>query len=80
MKKLFSVVLAGLLMLLGTNAFAQYSFGGGYTQFVFSGKDAPKIMTACLDSISVPTMMLHSQPLKALLSSQEYIISIMARK
>ena len=42
MKKLFSVVLAGLLMLLGTNAFAQYSFGGGYTQFVFSGKDAPK--------------------------------------
>lgn len=42
MKKLFSVVLAGLLMLLGTNAFAQYSFGGGYTQFVFGGNDAPK--------------------------------------
>jgi hypothetical protein len=40
MKKLFSVVLAGVLMLLGTNAFAQYSFGGGYTQFVFSGSDS----------------------------------------
>ncbi|MDD7456209.1 MAG: outer membrane beta-barrel protein [Bacteroidales bacterium] len=42
MKKLFSVVLAGLLMLIGTNAFAQYSFGGGYTQFAFVGKDVPK--------------------------------------
>jgi hypothetical protein len=40
MKKLFSVVLAGVLMLLGTNAFAQYSFGGGYTQFVFAGSDS----------------------------------------
>lgn len=40
MKKLLTAMLTGVLMFLGTGAFAQYSAGGGFSNITLSGADA----------------------------------------
>lgn len=42
MKKVWTIVLAAALMLCGTNAFAQFSIGGGFAHSSFGGKDLVK--------------------------------------